>query len=540
MQFLEDLTAHLPEQVSPFEKYQPDPVGYAEEVLKLTPWPGANGAKGQRELFEDIGQSVKRQLACDPSAPRIFRVEAGNGVGKTYGVAMLVNWFFDSFAPSICYTTAPSAEQVVNLLWKNIKALRPHHLPGKVLPQEPRMMKAPNHFAIGKTTSNARGQGEERFKGQHDKFLLFVLDEAEGVERFVYDAILRMMTGGQVILVLIIGNPRTRTSEFHRWSRMPGVQNYRLSVLDHPNVVEGREVVEGATSRQWVIGRLHQWCEVVSAHNEDDFTFTLPWDVPPPEQGDGAFGPAGTIFRPNAEFMTSILGVAPANAADRTLISVGRFESACKRSEYRHDLSLIRMGIDVARFGLDYGTLYARHGGLVWREAQIYHQDSFEYVERLRRGALRIKEETLREHGPQEFTLHIRVDATGYGSGVIDLLKADDVLHREFPGFRVIEVHFGGKPSDEANYYDCGTEMYAVAAEILKAVKVVNAPERLGTDLTERLYEWRIREGIAVKKLEDKVSFRKSERIGWSPDDGDGFVLCVAPDHLFAQEWDFF
>lgn len=541
MQLLEDLTEHLPAQGSPFEQYQPDPVGYIVEVLKRRVWAGANGKKGQQEICEDIAESVRRQLACDPNAPKIFRVEAGNGVGKTYLIAMLVNWFFDSFAPSIAYTTAPTKRQVEQLLWKNIKALRPRGLPGRVLPEEPRMVKAPNHFAIGLTTSDSGGQGEERFKGQHDRFLLFVLDEAEGVPRFVFDAILRMMTGGEVLLVLIIGNPRTRTSEFHRWSRLPGVRNYRLSVLDHPNVVTGQDVIAGATSRQWVIGRIQAWCEVVSQHNEDDFTFTLPWDVPAPDQGDGSHGPAGTIFRPNAEFMTSVLGIAPANAADRTLISVGRFEAACKRNQYRHDFTTLRFGVDVARFGLDYGTLYCRQGGRVWREAQFYHQDSFEYVGRIKKAALRLKAETEQEHGPQRFSLHIRVDGGGgFGSGVIDLLKADDELRRAFPDFRVLEIHFGGTAYDETAYYDAITEMYAIANETLSAVSLERAPERLGTDLTERLYEWRIREGIAVKKLEPKEQFRKSERIGWSPDDGDGCVLCLAPDYLFSVEWDAF
>ncbi len=44
------------------------------------------------------------------------------------------------------------------------------------------------------------------------------------------------------------------------------------------------------------------------------------------------------------------------------------------------------------------------------------------------------------------------------------------------------------------------------------------------------------RSGVAVKKLEDKDAFRK--RVKRSPDDGDGFVLAVAPDVLWPLPLD--
>jgi hypothetical protein len=37
-----------------------------------------------------------------------------------------------------------------------------------------------------------------------------------------------------------------------------------------------------------------------------------------------------------------------------------------------------------------------------------------------------------------------------------------------------------------------------------------------------------------VKKLEEKKKFKK--RMKRSPDDGDGFVMAVAPDFLFARK----
>ena len=514
------------EDSSPYEKYQTDPLGYAKKELGISPWPG-RGAKGQRELYEDIAASVKNQLAGQP-APRVFRVESGNGLGKTFGVAPLVNWFFDAFAPSIVYTTAPSKEQVELLLWKYIKAQRPMHLSGRVLPKEPRMEKTAEHFALGKTTSNAGGKGEERFKGQHHPYLMFVLDEAEGIASFVYDAITRMMTGGLVILVILLGNPRSRSSDFFKWGKRPGVMNYRWSALNHPNVLDGAETVPGATNRDWVIERLWEWCEVVPLHDEDAFTFTLPFDVPPPPEGGGACGPAGTVFLPTDEFLTSVMGIAPYNAASKTFLPAGRYEAACKRDAPETDPTQARIGVDVAAFGADAGTIYVRHAGIIRRAARITQEDQVDYFHAIEKEARKLA--TL-----GVTSLHIRVDAGGgFGGGVIALLERCEELKRAFADYKIVEVQFGGEPHDKKAYADLATEMYAQAAESCKTLSIRRAPEELEGDLCEREYGWVNKGGVEVRKLESKDTFRRRKHR--SPDDGDGFVLCASPDFIFKTK----
>lgn len=490
------------------------PAGYAREILGISPWAGANGQKGQLELFEDIGESVRLQLAGEP-ANKIFRVEAGHGVGKTYGAAALVNWFFDCFTPSIIYTTAPTGDQVEKLLWKDIKSQRPKSLPGRVLPSAPYMEKAPNHFAIGRTTDDSGGQGTERFQGQHGEFLFFVLDEAEGVSDFVFDAVNAMMTGGTVVLALMLANPRTRTSRFAKLASKAGVQNYRLSVLDHPNVVEGRDVVPGATRRQWVDDMIADHCEVVARHNEDEYTFEVAWRP-------------GVIFLPDAEFLFRVMGIAPKNLADNTLIPSGRFEAACARPAPGEDHRFARMGVDVARFGSDIGTGYVRHAGVIRRFGRWAQQDTNRYAGDIKDEARRLRDAGVRN-------LHIRVDGGGgFGGGVIDRLVADTDLGAWFPdGLYLFEVHNNGVPYNGEAYEDLGTEMYAEAAETLKGIRVESPPPELEEDLTARKYDWKNKRGIAVKRLEAKDKFKK--RVGRSPDDGDGFVLCAAPDFLFLR-----
>lgn len=516
------------QEANPFSRYQTDPIAYAETELKFFPWAGRDTA-GQRELFADIGASVRAQLAGEPT-PRIFRVAAGHGIGKTLGAAALVNWWFDAFAPSICITTAPTKTAVVEKLWKNIKTLRGRHLPGRVLPAEPRMEKAPNHFAIGQTTSNSGGQGTERFQGQHDQYLFFVLDEAEGIAAYVYDAIHAMMTGGRVLLCLALANPRTRSSRFHRLATQPGVKNYHLSVLDFPNVLDGRDTIPGGTSREWVIGCVQQWCKVAPGPNPDAHTFTLPFAVPPPQEGAGCCGSAGTHFLPNAEFLFRVAGVAPANTSSDTFLPAGRFQAACERARGDDRPEQAWIGIDAAGYGSDLGTLYVRHNGAVWRAATCSKpdgdQDPTDYWQKARTAAFALAAQGVTH-------LSVRIDAGGgFGNGVYDRLKRDEGLRAAFGSLEFHLVHFGGTPQAPKSYRDLGTQMYAEAAEACLALSILKPPAALEGDLCERRYEWVNWQGIEVKKLTEKKQFRREQ--GRSPDDGDGFALCVCPDFLFA------
>lgn len=267
---------------------------------------------------------------------------------------------------------------------------------------------------------------------------------------------------------------------------------------------------------------LEEHCEIVGDHDPENYTFTIPFDV----SVGGATTPTGTIFLPNAEFLFRVLGIAPSNVSDNTLVPVGTYESATRRAPSETLPTSARFGVDVARFGKDYGTLYTMAGGTVKRAAQFWKQDTVAYKEAIKSAALAL---------PHTVTsLHIRIDGGGgFGGGVIDQLRIDDELIKRFTDYQILEVHFNGTPSNGKRYYDLVTEMYAEASESLKRLSLVKPPVTLEADLCERFYEWRNVQSVSVKKLEEKDKFKK--RLDRSPDDGDGFVLCVAPDFLFKR-----
>lgn len=504
------------------EKYRTDPIGYLKDKLGITPWAGVD-SDGQKELLEDIGASVKAQLAGQ-LAIKIFRVEAGHGVGKTYIGAGIVNWFFDCFTRSITQTSAPTSEQVKLLLWKNIKTQREGRgLGGRVLEDDPKMTRGPDWFALGRTTSNAHGKGSERAQGQHHNFMLMLLDEAEGVPDFYFDAIDAMMTGGEVIIVLMLANPKTRSSRFFKMGRQSGVKNYRLSVLDHPNVVYGKNIVKGATTREWAAERIGRWSEPVAEHSVDDYTFEVPFEV----EKEGVIYPAGTIWLPNAECCFRVLGIPPANLADNVFVSPGRYEAAQKNLPLAGEEHKARFGVDCARFGADMGTIYARTAGKAYRVAQVAQGNTWAYVEAFKKEAFRLAAAGVTD-------CEVRVDGTGgFGIGVIDYLLADLDLRELFDVFDVVEVQFGSSAYANETYANLVTEMYAEAGETLKGLQLERVPPELEIDLTERTYGFVNLGGRSLKQLTDKEKFRKVA--GRSPDDGDGFVLAVAPDHIFDR-----
>ena len=535
MRILRVSTAH------PLSSYQYAADTYIRKRLGWEPWAGAEGQPGQfeiiaaytlalRQMHERDDYEHGRVAAADLKywqpgqiIQNRIRIEAGHTVGKTKLASGLVNHFFDCFSPSIIYTFAPSWEQIHDLLWKEIKSdRRDKGLPGRILDLQ--LFVADEHFAKGRATNNAGGHGTERIHGQHGKYLMFVLDEAEGIADYVFNAVDSMASGG-IVIVIMLANPQTRTSLFHHAKDNSDTRSFRISCIWHPNVLAGREIVPGAVRRDYVRTMAEKHCDVVTEHSEDDHSFALPF----PLDLSGVTYAAGTIFKPNAEFLFRVLGIAPTNIADNTLVPVGRFEAAQKRDAPSEDTARATFGVDVAGFGKDFGTLYIRHLGSIYRAAQMWKLDYDDYARIIKDHALKLKIRGVTK-------IHIRIDAGGgFGQGVISHLKLDSQLLEAFPGDNLIlqDVHFGGTPHNEKAYANTVTEMYAESAETIKGIRIENAPNELEADLCERTYAWTNKSGVTVKILEEKKAFKKRKQR--SPDDGDGFVLCASPDHIFAH-----
>lgn len=522
------------EIVGRFDAYRFEPERYIAEQLGWQPWRGAPGRPGQAEILEAYAQSLREQharrdgeAAAGEPIRNIVRVESGHGIGKTTLLAGIVSHFFDCFDESIVYAFAPGYEQINDLLFKEIRKQRSGRgLPGRVL-QTPELKAGDAHFVKGRATNDAHGRGTERVQGQHAPYLLFVIDEAEGVADFVYDAIKSMASGG-VAVVILTANPRTRSSRFHKLASGRQVVNFRVSCIHHPNVLAGRPLIPGAVERAYVETMIDdgetRHCEVVAAHDPDQHTFELPWRP-------------GVIYAPDAEFQFRVLGVAPLSMSANAFCPVGRYEAAKARvADPGASRRTARLGVDVARWGDDAGAVWARHAGRAYRVARLAQLDTTVYARAIRAEALRLAAQGVTD-------LRVRVDGGGgFGGGVVDQLRRDEELRQAFAGeaepgvarvFQVLEVNNNATPHDPKAFADLGTELYYHAGEALRALALDRPPNELEADLCERAYDWVKVGGLDVKRLEPKKEFKRRHE-GRSPDDGDALALALAPDHLFA------
>jgi len=165
---------------------------------------------------------------------------------------------------------------------------------------------------------------------------------------------------------------------------------------------------------------------------------------------------------------------------------------------------------------------------MVWKDSEISKQDGYEYYIRVKAACQKLAQTGVKQ-------ISVRVDGGGgYGSTCVDNLRRDADL-RQSVRLQVTEVYNNGAPRDADKYADAVTEMYAYAGEALKVLKLKNPPPNLETDLCERKYKYAIktingRTRLDVKQLVPKEKFK--DDFNRSPDDGDGCVLAIVPDHL--------
>lgn len=539
-----------------FSEYEFDVNNYLQDHFGWSAWHGPRkGVPGQNDVVlayeRALRQQVERQAfelgEIDEADLEHYRpgmiiknvisVDGGHNWGKTKIAAGLVSHFFDIYDDSIisCFSTKESQTQ--QLLFTEIRNDRNEPLK----PVRGRTLKTPNvvddlnpnHFITSKNTDDSGGGGRERTHGQHAPHQMFVVDEAEGVPQYVFDSIDSMGSGG-VVIVLVLRNPRTTTCAAHKLRSREDVLPLTISTLSHPNIRAGKPLIPGAVERPWIERMLKDHCVVVEEHDIDLYTFEVSWRP-------------GVIYQPLSEFLWRVLGIASDVESVNTFCPTGRYEAAINRPvlESLVDSDRATIGVDVARYGDDKGTIYVNCRGQIWRHAQLSKKNSLTYYKSIREAII-----TLYRQGVTYF--NVRIDAGGgFGSGPADLLQVDAWPESvEFPQrpprVEVVEIHNNGKPHDSESFHDAITEMYYHAGEALKDLSLIpkpfegevdwlgTIPESLKADLTERAYTYKGYGALEVKALVPKESFKK--RVNRSPDDGDGFAYAAAPTFLFVDE----
>jgi len=331
-----------------YSRYRHDPVGFIRDVLGKTLTPD------QIEIcnkFTRIGARVK--------------VNSGHSVGKSFLAACLILWWFYTRPESVVITTAPTARDVITILWTEVRIL--HRRSKQPLPdffvgtKAPAMFEHEEHWAQGYTSSSG-----ESFQGRHRESMLFVFDESEGIDEVYWTTTGTMFQPDNDHAWLAIGNPTTTSSQSYLedLATAPGGgpkwELFSLSALNHPNIAEqlagGRPSIPNAVTLAMVEQWIEDWTDPVPA------TDRQPRDVEWPP-GSGKF------IRPGPSFLSRVLGKRPTDGVD-TVWGETAFQ-LCVNPAVPSDTRLrlawaaksgVSIGVDPAAFGDDDTSLHVRIG----------------------------------------------------------------------------------------------------------------------------------------------------------------------------------
>ena len=430
------------------ERFRKDPLFFNDAVLGGTLW------SKQQQIFESVRDNRKTV------------VRSGHGVGKTHAVAKLVLWWLMSFFPSKVITTAPTWTQVENVLWKEIgRTYSGARVPlGGRLKRTALTLESEDWFALGLSTDEA-----ERFQGFHSPNLLVIFDEAPGVQPIIWEAAQGLMTGENNKFVGI-GNPISPSGPFFEAFNGESAAQYNqihISCLECPNVIEGKEVIPGLTTKRWVDDRRSEW---------------------------GEHSPL---------FMSRVLGEFPIEGAN-TLIPLSWCMDACARTAKHVERSKY-MGVDVARYGDD-STVITVFQPPIKRSWRFQGKDT-----------MTVANEVVRLYNEERPNV-IAVDDTGVGGGVIDRL-----LELRLPA---IGINFSESARNRGMFRGIRDEMYWTTRERFRTGQIVLDKGKDGKLINQlSAVQYTVIDRSGKIQVESKKEMKK--RGLPSPDEADSFILAI-------------
>lgn len=426
-------------------RYRTDPLSFVENVFKATPDPW------QRKVLKAIALGALR-----------VSIRSGNGVGKTTLLSWLGIWFVVCRYPSKCVVTAPTAPQLFDALFSEMKFWV------GLLPDAVRQLLhvTTDHIALAADTSGAwisartsRPETPEALQGVHAANVLLIVDEASGVDERVYQAGQTSMSTPGAITVLA-SNPLRNSGFFYRthtdladmW------QTYHVSGLDSPRVSSG--FVE----------------EIKRTYGELSM-----------------------------EYRVKVLGEFPLADSD-TYLSAELVKGAMARDIRIDPFAPTVWGVDVARFGTDRSVLFKRNARRQIEQPRIWRNvDLMTLV-----GAIKNDYDSL---SPSFRPLEIIVDSIGLGAGVVDRLRE---LKLPAYGCNVSE-----SPATKGDFGRLRDELYFHLRSWLESRETALLPdEAFSMELQGIRYGFT---STGKLKIEDKDMMRK--RMKASPDVSDALAL---------------
>lgn len=445
-------------------------------------------AAGLRRIRANPGTFFRDWLGIDPWEKQVAiaesvrdhrrtAVKSCHASGKSYITARVVVWYLHAYPSSVVITTAPTGNQVRNILWREINSAysrAPKPLLGRCLTMQVNI--APDWYALGFKASDTDA---DRFQGFHSERALVVIDEAAGVAESVFEALDAALTSEQARL-LLIGNPTSASGTFYDAFHSARDLYHCITIAAHdtPNLQAGVTIRPYLITQQWIDDAVTRY---------------------------GAESPY-VQSRVHAEFPT--LG-------DDTLIPLAWAEAANVR-EVATTGGELEGGLDVARLGSDSNALCIRRGPAVLAEYRWSGLDTMQTVGKVRA----ILTEWLG-------LVALKVDVIGVGAGVADRLRE--------AGYPVVDVNVASAASDPERFANLRHELWWNLRERFREGQIAGPfDETTLGQLTSIKYKYDSRHTAPL--IESKDDMRK--RGLRSPDQAEAVLLAFSqPPDPAAAFW---
>lgn len=377
-------------------QYRKNPVLFSKEILNFEP--------------DEWQIAVLLDLANHPKVT----VRSGQGVGKTGLEAVALLWFLSCFPYTRVVATAPTRQQLNDVLWSEIsKWLDKSPILKKVLKWTKTRVYVTKYserwFAVARTATKP-----ENMQGFHEDNMLFIVDEASGVADPIMEAILGTLTGDNNKL-LMCGNP-TKTS--------------------------------GTFYDSFTVDRENYFCHVINARNvrrtNKDNIVTL----------DRKYGRDSNVVRVRVD------GEFPLQEDD-VFIALSVIEQSTMTEVIHEKIARISFGVDVARYGNNETIIAQNISGKVTIPIKFRGQSLMTTVGKI----VILYKQLISEYPAYRGSIYVNIDDTGLGGGVTDRLnevKKEQKLSRMVvvpvnAAGKVPDIEIGragNKPMKAADYYD--------------------------------------------------------------------------------------
>ncbi len=445
--------------------YADHPTAFVKDIIQATP------DKEQAKILESV---AKNQLTT---------VRSGHGVGKSTVEAWVVIWFLLTRPFPKIPCTAPTQHQLFDILWAEIsKWIRNNPILQKDLiwTKEKVYIKGypEEWFAVARTASKP-----DALQGFHAEDVLYIIDEASGVEDKIFEPVLGALSTPGARL-LMCGNP-TQLSGFFYDSHHKNRASYTTFHIDGRN----------------------------SSRVSQDFVQTI----------IRMYGEDSDVFR------VRVAGEFPLQEED-IFIPLSLVEHSIM-TEYSipQKPTLLHIGADIARFGDDKTVIGYKANEKVTFYKKRRGQDTMKTADDI----VLLGEQLVQKYQPTE-PIPIKIDDGGVGGGVVDRLRQIKRNQPErFWWMEIYPVKFGQRIQHK-HYYDSTTYMMAVVKKLLQPYDEQGNPkpielilpddDDMAAQLSGRKYF--LTENSKIK-IESKKEMKKRGRP--SPDEADCILLLCLP-----------